>query len=192
MRYLSMSTYVTKNYEKYIAGTQHFKCANQPGTNISGLKKFDCPLWKIDGLNKGLFNTTGYELDPVTKTYALCRACHLHKNIQFLLNKNTNPCIKFHSVTKKPEKTIKYVKTHMCPENKYSVFNFVHYDVSDESDKSDESNGSYELNNSSNTMNVIDLTNSDSDFGSNSDSNSNSDSDSDSNSESDISMHTDK
>jgi len=48
---------LTEAMKKMIAGKQYFKCANKPKSNLRGLKKFNCPLWKINDSDiKGNFN----------------------------------------------------------------------------------------------------------------------------------------
>ncbi|AYV85193.1 MAG: hypothetical protein Satyrvirus6_25 [Satyrvirus sp.] len=62
-----------------IASRQNFRCANKPGSNLSVLKDYKCPLWKDD--KNGNFDRTGYKIyceDPDDrKTFqALCPMCY--------------------------------------------------------------------------------------------------------------------
>jgi hypothetical protein len=94
-----MSRKVTEATKKRIAGRQRFKCANRPGSNLKGLKDFDCPYWMISGENQGLFDESGYEIDHIEEhcisknddeknLQALCKICHSIKTKRFLMYRN--------------------------------------------------------------------------------------------------------
>jgi len=96
--------------KKNIAGKQYYKCANEPGFNLKGLKNFQCPLWENKNIKKqGCFNESGYEIDHIiehclTKNdeddnlQALCKMCHSVKTKRFLISggaKKLNKCITY-------------------------------------------------------------------------------------------------
>ncbi|HLX52331.1 MAG TPA: ankyrin repeat domain-containing protein, partial [Aquella sp.] len=71
-----------------VAGRQHFRCANKPGSQLIGLENIVCPEWT--GSSEGSFNKDGYEIDHTTKfcinhddsefnLQALCPSCHRTK-----------------------------------------------------------------------------------------------------------------
>lgn len=94
-----MARKVTEAMKKKIAGKQHFKCANRPGSNTRGLEDYECVLWKINGENKGCFDQSSYDIDHITEhavthndeehnLQALCKLCHSVKTKQFLMKWN--------------------------------------------------------------------------------------------------------
>lgn len=54
-KYKNVSIHNRKSRKK-VAGKQFYKCANKPDTEIPGLKDYKCPLWKINGIEKGDFD----------------------------------------------------------------------------------------------------------------------------------------
>src|SRR5208282_5756102 len=64
---------VTVGQKKLIAGRQHFKCANKPGSKLRGLKDYDCPLW-LRVNHPGSFDESEYDID--SNLQALCKKCH--------------------------------------------------------------------------------------------------------------------
>ena len=94
-----MSRKLQESTKKIIAATQHFKCNNEPGSNLKGIGNYECPLWKVDGENKGIFDCSGYEIDhivewcltqndDITNLQALCRMCHGVKTLEFISSNN--------------------------------------------------------------------------------------------------------
>jgi len=87
---------VSEATKKCVAGRQHYKCANEPGSGIHGLESYVCPLWLNPDLNnKGSFDESGYEIDhikelanggsnDVPNLQALCKSCHSVKTKRFL------------------------------------------------------------------------------------------------------------
>lgn len=95
--------------KKIIAGNQHYKCANKPGSNLKRLDKYECPLWQIQGENKGSFDAAGYDIDHIKEfsishddsidnLQALCKSCHSFKTKSFMMDKT--------NTRKKPKKKI--------------------------------------------------------------------------------------
>lgn len=85
--------------EMFVAGEQHYRCANEPGANLRGLEGYNCPMWKEDGIDKGLFDESGYRMnhiiersiggsDDVDNLQALCVPCHTVKTKRFMRNFN--------------------------------------------------------------------------------------------------------
>lgn len=82
--------------KKRIAGKQHYKCANKPGSNLKGLEGYDCLCWgNKDVDNRGAFDESGYEIDHIiefcisqddsdTNLQALCISCHKVKSKRFM------------------------------------------------------------------------------------------------------------
>lgn len=114
-----MSRKVTDSAKKHVAGKQYYKCANEPGSKIKGLEKYECPLWKANGKNKGSFDESGYEIDHITERciggndnvnnlQALCKCCHSVKTKRFLRNEYDN-VISTKTIRKSPIKSIKKV-----------------------------------------------------------------------------------
>ncbi len=94
-----MPRIVSLAMKKKIGGKQHFKCANKPGSNISGLEQYDCSLWKIDDDDKGCFDEAGYKIDHIIKHaishndneenfQVLCKTCHSVKTTNFKMIRN--------------------------------------------------------------------------------------------------------
>ena len=86
---------VSEYIKKKVAGRQHYKCANRPEKNLSGLDGFVCPLWKSNCEDKGCFDESGYEIDHViefgvggkddeSNLQALCKSCHTVKTKRFM------------------------------------------------------------------------------------------------------------
>lgn len=87
---------VTDAKKKSVAGKQHFKCANSPGSNITRIEDYECPLWKNHGEFRGCFDESGYDIDHIVEhslTYndsiknlqALCKSCHSVKTKRFMI-----------------------------------------------------------------------------------------------------------
>lgn len=81
--------------KKRVAGKQFYKCANESGKQLIGLSDYDCPLWKIDGNNRGSFDESGYHIDHIIEhcltgddsegnLQALCKMCHDIKTKRFM------------------------------------------------------------------------------------------------------------
>lgn len=89
---------LTTSNKKYIAGKQHYKCANNPSAALKGLENYLCPLWqKVDKNIVGDFDEAGYEIDHIEEysltandnennLQALCLLCHRVKTIRFAMN----------------------------------------------------------------------------------------------------------
>ena len=77
-----------------IAGDQHYKCNNTPGSKLSGLVGYECPLWKLDNDSRGSFDAAGFDIDHILEVskggsdkrdnlQALCPSCHAYKTRNF-------------------------------------------------------------------------------------------------------------
>jgi len=88
---------LSESVKKRIAGTQHYKCANEK-SDLEGLEGYDCPLWQIPGSHQGIFNESGYGIDHKTEfcitaddseenLQALCGMCHSVKSKRFATNR---------------------------------------------------------------------------------------------------------
>jgi len=88
--------HVSEAKKKNVAGKQFFKCANQPGSKIKGLTRYNCPLWEKNGDNKGCFDESGYDIDHIVEhsitaddsidnLQALCKSCHSVKTKRFMI-----------------------------------------------------------------------------------------------------------
>ena len=86
---------VSESTKKKVAGKQWFKCANRPNSKLKRIENHLCPLWAIDGENKGNFNDDGYHIDhidelcvsgnnDITNLQALCKTCHSVKTRNFM------------------------------------------------------------------------------------------------------------
>jgi hypothetical protein len=87
--------------KKRIAGNQHFKCKNRPGSQIPGLETYLCPLWQLDNEFKGCFDGSTYQIDHIIEKsiggtnnennlQALCAICHAYKTSTFMSKKKNN------------------------------------------------------------------------------------------------------
>lgn len=87
---------LTDSQKKFIAGSQKYKCANNPHIllAINKLINYKCPLWRNNG--DGSFDEAGYEIDHIEEysinqndninnLQALCLSCHRVKTKKFLL-----------------------------------------------------------------------------------------------------------
>lgn len=90
---------VSESVKKRIAGKQYHKCANNPDCDIRFLDNFECPLWKINGSNRGAFDESGYEIDHVIEhsiskddseknLQALCLNCHRVKTKRYATSRS--------------------------------------------------------------------------------------------------------
>jgi len=88
---------LSESQELKIAGSQFFKCANKPSSNLPGLEDHECHLWKIKDEYKGSFDEYGYKIDHIIETnisgddseknlQALCYRCYAHKTKKFMRN----------------------------------------------------------------------------------------------------------
>jgi len=96
---------VTESMKKYIAGKQHYQCANKPGSNIPGVDGYECPLWKSTDQERGNFDASGFEIDhkeehcinhddSLENLQALCKMCHSVKTKKFMMTRNTIQAMK--------------------------------------------------------------------------------------------------
>lgn len=110
---MSSSRSISESVKKRVAGRQYYKCANSSinSKKLRGLENFNCPLWKINGINKGNFNESGYEIDHINEfsitrdnsennLQALCLMCHSVKTKRFVTNSS-----KIKTYKQKSEKT---------------------------------------------------------------------------------------
>ena len=85
---------LSESVKKTIAARQRYQCANKPGSELRGLKGYDCKLWKINDEYKGNFDEYGYEIDHIIEysisandkqknLQALCKTCHGVKTKRF-------------------------------------------------------------------------------------------------------------
>lgn len=100
-----MAKHISEYTKKLIAGNQFHRCANDPDPDSlinkrmpkesRGLGNFECPLYKIQGENRGLFGPGGYQIDHIvekarkgsnneTNLQALCQICHAYKTSKFM------------------------------------------------------------------------------------------------------------
>lgn len=77
-----------------VAGEQHYKCNNTPGSKLSGLERYKCPLWKLTDGTRGTFDAAGFDIDHIIEVsrdgsderdnlQALCPHCHAYKTRYF-------------------------------------------------------------------------------------------------------------
>lgn len=112
--------HLTEDVKITIAKNQSFKCANKPGSNLEGLKDFDCPLWKE---NKGQFALNDYIIDHISNNrinpndyqnlQALCLSCYKIK--YFICDQchiPSNNCCHEH-INKKSSANVKYVRLNL-------------------------------------------------------------------------------
>lgn len=94
-----MKRTLTESLKKKIAGKQFYKCANNPHVVLKRLENYQCPLWKIDNINKGSFDESGYEIDHIiefsdsgndneSNLQALCVSCHKVKTKEYMRIRN--------------------------------------------------------------------------------------------------------
>src|SRR5579863_4123889 len=124
---------VSEAKKKNVAGKQHYKCANRPGIEIKGLTNYECPLWKIKGINQGSFDESGYDIDHIVEhsitgddsienLQALCKMCHSTKTKRFLM-KNDQSNIPISSL-KLPEDKETFLNNLTIPKIKQLCENF--------------------------------------------------------------------
>ncbi len=92
--------------KKQIAALQHYRCANEQGSNLDGLKNYLCPLWKDESDIQGIFDESGYQIDHImeraeggsddpSNLQALSCMCHSVKTNRYMIggknNKNKKP-----------------------------------------------------------------------------------------------------
>lgn len=106
-----MSKKISQSKKKYVAGKQHYKCANRPGSKLDKLVDYVCPLWnKNNSETAGSFDESGYEIDHIEEfsinqnnnddnLQALCKNCHSIKTKKFMMKKETKKNTKKPSVT---------------------------------------------------------------------------------------------
>ena len=77
----------SESMKRRVAGKQYYHCANIPGSNLSWLQDYNCPLWQIEQDHKGCFDESGYHVTPIVglisdtmrqedQLHALCNNCH--------------------------------------------------------------------------------------------------------------------
>ena len=85
---------ITLSQKKRIVARQHYKCANSPNKQLAGLEDHKCLLWQIEGVNQGIFDEAGYEIDHIIEhslssddndnnLQGLCVSCHRVKTTRF-------------------------------------------------------------------------------------------------------------
>lgn len=90
----SQEIVMSQNIENYIAGKQHYKCANMPNSKLYGIDNYRCLLWKASG--DGSFDRAGYIIDHIidyslfsefniSDLQALCPSCHNAKMIKLAM-----------------------------------------------------------------------------------------------------------
>lgn len=86
---------VSEAVKKRVAGSQSFKCANKPASNLFRLINYKCPMWFKPGELQGSFDESGYEIDhsvelsisgdnDLENLQALCLCCHKVKTLRFM------------------------------------------------------------------------------------------------------------
>ncbi len=90
---------LTEGAKKKIAAKQFFKCNNRPELELIGIGNYECPLWKKQDENRGIFDESGYDIDhiiewcithddSIANLQALCKSCHSVKTRNFMINNN--------------------------------------------------------------------------------------------------------
>ena len=90
-----MGRKLTESMKKHIAAKQNYRCANEPGKKLERLENYQCLLWKLDGINRGIFDQSGYQIDHIVEysqthddsennLQALCPNCHSFKKQEIL------------------------------------------------------------------------------------------------------------
>ena len=98
---IKIKRHLSKPDKDRIAGKQRFKCANNPGSQLKHLENFDCPLWQNNGIFKGNFGESGFQIDHIEEfveggsdednnLQALCMDCHAIKTKKYLSLKKKN------------------------------------------------------------------------------------------------------
>lgn len=93
---------ISEAVKKRIAGKQFYKCANKPDTELKGLDRYECPMWKYNIENPGSFDESGYDIDHIEEycinqnnnednLQALCHNCHSVKTKRFITSKSSEP-----------------------------------------------------------------------------------------------------
>lgn len=59
------------NINDFVAGRQRFSCINKPGSNISGLKNYNCPMWNRKD-SSGIFDESCYKIWNIMKNTKAC------------------------------------------------------------------------------------------------------------------------
>lgn len=105
---LSKKRNVSEAKKRNVAGKQYFKCANRPGSNITRIEDYRCPLWEKQGEYQGCFDESGYDIDHIVEhaltfddsinnLQALCKSCHSVKTKRFMIIDNGSthsiPCV---------------------------------------------------------------------------------------------------
>src|SRR3972149_11427259 len=102
----------------YIAGKQYYRCYYKPLIKILFLENFECPLWKKEDENKGIFDENGFEIENILEIYddrqkskfqALCTKCYMTKQ------KNGAD----HTIKQKSEELKKNIDIQINETNKY-------------------------------------------------------------------------
>ena len=86
--------YISAKMRNKIAGEQYYKCNNTPESELIGLKGYKCPLWKLEGVISGSFDSAGFDIDHIIERsrggsnerdnlQALCPNCHAYKTRNF-------------------------------------------------------------------------------------------------------------
>ena len=57
-----MSRKLTHAQKNQVAADQKYICANKPDSNLIGIEKYECPMWK---LYNGNFDGSSYEIDHI-------------------------------------------------------------------------------------------------------------------------------
>jgi 5-methylcytosine-specific restriction endonuclease McrA len=87
-----------ESMKKRVAAKQNFKCANKPGSELKGLEKYNCAIWKH---RDGTFDESLYQIDhieeysisqnnDISNLQALCPSCHAVKTKRFMAGKNNS------------------------------------------------------------------------------------------------------
>lgn len=128
-----MSRNVSESVKKQIAGRQKFRCANSTNVTLIGLENCSCPLWEIDGMDKGLFGESCYEIDHIVEhsishnddeknLQALCLMCHSVKTKRFATIRAKNKKIINTSNNTNTSSTTKTINTSKTNKSKQSYF----------------------------------------------------------------------
>lgn len=114
----------------YTLEKQNYKCANFPNSNLKGLSNYSCPLWRIEGEDKGKFLAIEYHFDHIIEEskcgitdkeniQALCGCCHVIKTKDFMKNRNTDESyIKFSNTRKINKEELIKIKQQKKEEKK--------------------------------------------------------------------------
>lgn len=113
---------LSESVKKHIAARQFYKCNNKPGSNLSKIGDYECPLWLKNSENKGIFDISGYEIDHIIEfsvthddreenLQALCASCHSVKTKNFMREHKRNNQIDTDKINRSDDFPMKCIDT---------------------------------------------------------------------------------